>query len=200
MFTSSSLRPCHSCVIPLLFLYYSFTIPSIFIDYVFVSSAIALAVFHDSTAIFNDSSAVALAAWPHETVMDRTNDMDGMDEMDGMCIITVSKHPHKIFSAPFIRPEDLHRYDGVTKVFKLSTRNFDTKRIEKVLKAYINKRYDGNLVDLLNTAYIHEVFKYIDNSALNNVDFFERITGCDDDCESCDYCKELLEITKSKRR
>ena len=33
-----------------------------------------------------------------------------MEEMDGMCVFTVSRHPHKVFSAPLIRPEDLKRY------------------------------------------------------------------------------------------
>jgi collagenase-like PrtC family protease len=121
-----------------------------------------------------------------------------MEEMDALCVFTMKHHPYKVFSAPFIRPEDIKRYEGISNVFKLSTRNFDTKRIEKTLKAYIDQKYDGNLVDILNTSYIDEVFEFIDNSTLNKVRFFETISSCDDDCEKCDFCRKLLLKTNTK--
>jgi hypothetical protein len=122
------------------------------------------------------------------------------NEMDTLCVFTVSKHPHKVFSSPFIRPEDLHRYEDITNIFKLSTRNFETERIEKTLKAYIAREYDGNLVEILNTAYIDGVFEYIDNKALNSVNFFEKLSTCDDDCDKCRFCHGLLVTTKAKMK
>ncbi len=122
------------------------------------------------------------------------------NEMDTLCVSTVGKHPHKVFSSPFIRPEDIKRYEGVTDIFKLSTRNFETDRIEKTLIAYIAQEYDGNLVDILNTAYIEGVFEYIDNKALNNVPFFEMLSTCDDDCDKCRFCHGLLVKTKARMR
>lgn len=121
-------------------------------------------------------------------------------EMDSLCVFTVSRHPYKVFSSPFIRPEDLKRYEGITDVFKLSTRNFNTKKVELVLNAYIEQKYDGNLVDILNSAYINEVFEFIDNSALNQVFFFEKLQNCDDDCDKCAFCKKLLERTSARIR
>lgn len=121
-----------------------------------------------------------------------------MDEMDSLCVSAVRRHPHKIFSSPFIRPEDLKRYEGITNIFKLSTRNFDTNRIEKTLKAYISQRYNGNLVEILNTSYIDAVFEFIDNQKLNEVNFFEKLSGCNDDCDRCDFCRELLIKTNAR--
>lgn len=120
------------------------------------------------------------------------------DEMDSMCVLSIKKHPYKFFSSPFIRPEDLKKYDGITNIFKLSTRNFETERIRKVVEAYINQKYSGNLVDLLNTSYIERIFEYIDNDTLNNVKFFEKITSCDDNCDKCGFCKALLVTAKVK--
>ncbi|MBR9690962.1 hypothetical protein GOV08_04730 [Candidatus Woesearchaeota archaeon] len=122
------------------------------------------------------------------------------DRMDQVCVPIVSKHPHKVFSAPFIRPEDLYRYKKITNVFKISTRNFDTKRIEKTLKAYISQRFEGNLVDILNCVYIDTLFNNIDNKALNSTRFFETISSCSDDCGSCDYCKKLLKKANVKMK
>lgn len=120
------------------------------------------------------------------------------DEMDSMCVLSMQKHPYKFFSSPFIRPEDLKKYEGITNVFKLSTRNFETLRIQKVLEAYINQKYSGNLVDLLNTSYIERIFEYIDNDALNKVKFFETLASCDDNCNKCGFCKTLMTTTKVK--
>lgn len=118
------------------------------------------------------------------------------DEMDSMCVISISKNPYKVFSSPFIRPEDIKKYVDVTDIFKLSTRNFDSKRIEKTLVAYINQKYSGNLIDLLNTSYIQRIFSYIDNDALNSVKFFEKLSTCDDNCDKCNFCKDLMKYTK----
>ena len=122
------------------------------------------------------------------------------DEMDSMCAVSISKHPYKVFSSPFIRPEDLKKYEGITNVFKLSTRNFESERIKKVLEAYIAQKYSGNLVDLLNTSYIERIFDYIDNDALNKVKFFDKLSKCDDNCDKCGFCKTLLKTANVKMK
>lgn len=123
-----------------------------------------------------------------------------MDEMDSMCVPVVKKHPYKIFSSPFVRPEDLYRYKNITNIFKLSTRNFDTKRIEKTLKSYIKQKHEGNLVEILNSVYIDRLFKYIDNNKLNKIKFFETLSRCDDNCDKCDFCKKLFKKIKVKMK
>ncbi len=116
-----------------------------------------------------------------------------LDRMDSMCMTLIEKHPHKIFSSPFVRPEDLGHYDGISDVFKLSTRNFDTSRIKKLIKAYVRKTYHGNLLDILNSVYTDRLDITIENSAIPK-DFFEKLSGCDDDCRNCSYCREVLKL------
>ena len=120
------------------------------------------------------------------------------DEMDSMCTISISKYPYKFFQSPFIRPEDIKYYKDVSSVFKLSTRNFETKRIEKTLNAYINQSYDGNLVEILNTSYIDKLFEFIDNKSLDRYSFFNKLSTCDDNCDKCGFCKTLIKEAKVK--
>lgn len=120
-----------------------------------------------------------------------------LSSMDSFCIPTIKKHPYKFFSAPFIRPEDLKYYENITDIFKLSTRNFDTLRIDKTLHACINQTFDGNLVEILNSVYIDAIFDEIDNKKLPS-DFFKKLSTCDDICDKCDYCKKLMKNVKLK--
>jgi len=114
------------------------------------------------------------------------------NEINHMCIINVIKYPFKFFSSPFVRPEDLKYYLDKNLDFKLSTRNFTTKKIEKCLIAYSQQNYNGNLLDILNSNYLNFIFDYIDNNELNNYSFFNKLSKCKDNCEKCNYCKNLL--------
>ncbi|MFB6346425.1 MAG: U32 family peptidase [bacterium] len=57
--------------------------------------------------------------------------------------------PWKYLAADWIRPEDLDRYEDIGyRRFKLAGRNIATHLLKKRVKAYSNRRYDGNLLDL----------------------------------------------------
>lgn len=56
----------------------------------------------------------------------------------------------------FVRPEDLSLYDGFFTAAKLATRV--SKNPVEILKSYINGRYSGNLLDLLEPR--HNIFPY----------------------------------------
>ncbi len=62
----------------------------------------------------------------------------------------------------FIRPEDLHKYDAYFVAAKLATRV--SKNPVEILRSYVNGRYSGNLLDILEPA--HHIFPY----ALENAD------------------------------
>lgn len=52
--------------------------------------------------------------------------------------------------ADWIRPEDLHRYESLGyETFKLTERNAPTDIMVTRVKAYTERRYDGNLLDLV---------------------------------------------------
>lgn len=66
-----------------------------------------------------------------------------------MCEYLILLEPWRLVSACWIRPEDLHYYReaGVNSI-KLSERDAKTEYLVKVVEAYSNQRYEGNLMDL----------------------------------------------------
>jgi collagenase-like PrtC family protease len=68
--------------------------------------------------------------------------------------------PVNFVRANWIRPEDLHYYEDIGYGnFKIVERNTPTRILVERVKAYYNRRCDGNLLDLLqNYAYPHEKF------------------------------------------
>ena len=113
------------------------------------------------------------------------------DLREAPCLMLGAVGPEKIFSAPFVRPEDLKYYLPFTDSFKLSTRNANTFLISNTLRAYRDHSYTGNLLDLLNSPFTR-VVDYIDNKALDRYDFFRKVSSCDDDCRQCGFCRQLL--------
>ncbi len=126
----------------------------------------------------------------HFNMISHGKDTDYFDETS--CVNIYREFPEKVFQIPFIRPEDLKKYDGVVDYYKLSTRTTRTDKIIFILNAYINERFDGDLLFLLSTKGLFEHFKSIDNKILNKEGFGEMLWSCDNECESCDYCKKLL--------
>lgn len=102
----------------------------------------------------------------------------GRDEKyfdENACLRILKKEPEKVFSIPFIRPEDLHNY-SFTDTFKLATRTTPTEKLGYVLEAYAAGKFDGDLLDLLSTRSLFSVFNRIDNKKLTEMNFFENIT------------------------
>ncbi len=60
------------------------------------------------------------------------------------------KDPTEYIRSPWIRPEDLHYYEDIgIEHIKLTERGFPTEALLNRLKAYHNRKYDGNLLDLI---------------------------------------------------
>ncbi len=68
--------------------------------------------------------------------------------------------PVNYIRANWIRPEDLHIYEDLGyENFKIVERNTPTAILLERVKAYYNRRYDGNLLDLVqNYAYPYDKF------------------------------------------
>ena len=108
------------------------------------------------------------------------------------CLKLLSKNPAKIFSVPFIPPDGLKHYTPFVDYFKISTRDSLTSLIEFRLKAYINQNFDGNLLSLLDCSGLSRYFRYIDSMLLNEKNFFINMLKCDENCDECNYCDELV--------
>jgi len=91
----------------------------------------------------------------------------------------------------WVRPEDIHHYAGYFNVIKLATRiNPDPERI---IKAYCDEKYDGNLLDLLEPSHSRLLFPYIIDNKMFPDDWFKKIISCDKKCEECLFCQNVFE-------
>ena len=102
----------------------------------------------------------------------------------------------EILKATWIRPEDLHRYEGLVDFVKLATRQHASPRL--VIEAYARGEYHGNLLDLLEPGF-SPAFRprFIDNAAFPP-DWFERTGACARECVNCGYCERVFgQVTKT---
>jgi collagenase-like PrtC family protease len=71
------------------------------------------------------------------------------------CVLGCTKRrfskPEEIIKSGWIRPEDLHHYEdiGIVK-FKLSDRSKSTPWLLRAVQAYSERKYNGNLAEILN--------------------------------------------------
>lgn len=97
----------------------------------------------------------------------------------------------EILKATWIRPEDLHRYEGLVDTVKLATRQHATPRM--VIGAYAEGRFGGNLFDLLEPGFAAAFAPHVIDNAAFPSDWAERIGACPGDCETCSYCRQVLD-------
>jgi len=115
--------------------------------------------------------------------------------------------PVEFLRSPWIRPEDVGKYLKLGIEFiKIGGRHKDTPWLLNCAEAYLARRYDGNMFDLLGESILgyfqHSPLNkkpldpleiYIDNQGLEGfLDFFEE-GNCKGDCTICTYCQEWAE-------
>lgn len=112
-----------------------------------------------------------------------------------------ARNNYEYLKIPFIRPEDIDFYRSINiNNFKIEGRtNIDNSDIAKSLKSYINKSYEGNILELLYNFNVHFKDYYngfkLDNRSLDG--FIDKFLNdeykCEIDCGiSCDYCNVYL--------
>ena len=98
---------------------------------------------------------------------------------------------HMLLENTWVRPEDLHHYEGLFDTVKLATRMHSLPGM--VIDAYARRSYYGNTLDLFEPGFGRAIAPYvIDNRAFPE-DWFRRTSSCEKKCESCGYCKSVLE-------
>ncbi len=108
------------------------------------------------------------------------------------CMRLVDELPHRILQSPFIRPEDMELYLHHIDTIKLCGRTLGSGFLQRTISAYIDRCYDGNLLDLLDTLQWLAPSLYVDNPSLS-FDFANMLSMCDNHCDSCGFCKELFD-------
>ncbi len=104
-----------------------------------------------SAQVFHDNLVA------HETEISA---MDNAYSFTGMCHEYLKKPEHHkalIENTNFIRPEDMHLYDDYFVAAKLATRV--SKNPVNILRSYINEKYSGNILDILEPA--HSIYPYV---------------------------------------
>ena len=85
---------------------------------------------------------------------------------------------------------------GITNFFKIVGRALPNSKVIRTIKAYLEERWDGDLMDITCSslgafALRHGV--YVDNKKLGELGFFEKVTTCGPKCSRCRYCQETAE-------
>lgn len=112
------------------------------------------------------------------------------------CIEYLAAHPARLFKSPFIRPEDQHRYDAYVDQIKLCGRTLGADFLSRLVTAYAEKRYHGNLLDLFDTLAWLAPRLLVPNHQIP-ADFFATVTGCAKECEQCGSCDRLYSAITS---
>ncbi len=96
----------------------------------------------------------------------------------------------------FVRPEDIHLYEGLFDGAKLATRV--NPRPMQILHAYMNGKFTGNLAELLEPDHSKSIFPYVIENTLIPHGFGEQVINCKKNCSECGYCKKVFENSLRK--
>ncbi len=114
------------------------------------------------------------------------------------CTQIKSESPVELMKAPWIRPEDVSKYEkmGFT-TFKIAGREMGSDWVLRAIAAYTARSYSGNLNDLIigfgGIDPFGEFPVYLDNTRLDGfIDFFAK-KDCRLGCNGCNYCEEWLQ-------
>jgi hypothetical protein len=106
------------------------------------------------------------------------------------CLRYFCEEPARIFAAPFLRPEDVPRVEGVADFLKIGGRTRGPAALRDVVEAYLAGSYQGNLLWLLDTLEGLAGKLWVENEDVPG-EYFDRIDGCPRRCQECGYCGEL---------
>ncbi len=108
------------------------------------------------------------------------------------CMRTLQRAPSRLFQSPFIRPEDVEAYEPYADVLKLCGRTLGADFLQRVIEAYVDRKYSGNLLDLLDAMDGTAEWLHVSNELLPP-DFLKRLLSCSRECSACSCCRELIE-------
>ncbi len=107
------------------------------------------------------------------------------------CVRVLGDEPHRILQSPFIRPEDIELYLYHADTIKLCGRTLGGDFLQRLITAYIDRKYEGNLLDLLDAVHWLAGHLHVDNQELS-FDFATMLSMCGKECAVCGFCEELF--------
>lgn len=127
----------------------------------------------------------------HEAEIDETRNIEGWNPHACWNYLRNREHWVSVLQNTWIRPEDLHHYEGLFDQVKLATRMHSRPRM--VVRAYATRRFRGNLLDLFEPGFSPALAPYIIDNERFPEDWFERTSTCSRQCHRCGYCESVLE-------
>jgi collagenase-like PrtC family protease len=112
------------------------------------------------------------------------------------CVERTANDVSNILRSGWIRPEDTHKYAGITNFFKLVGRDQPGSLVIRTAQAYLNESWDGDLFDILCASLQRFAMVYnanLDNKSLDKYNFFEKVASCNKKCLECDYCARVAD-------
>lgn len=132
----------------------------------------------------------------HEALIAAANGGLPMDthrlNRDLACQRILNRSPHRILAAPVIRPEDMGRYTAWADLIKLCGRTLGPAFATRTVSAYVEGRFDGNLLELLDASHWMAECWDLPNRSLPE-DLLDRLLACDRHCSACTECAALFE-------
>jgi hypothetical protein len=98
-------------------------------------------------------------------------------------------HAH-ILRSPFIRPEDVELFEPHADVIKLCGRTRGAGVMQRIARAYLQRSYRGNLLELMDSMEHIAARLYLPNEAIP-ADFARRVCTCSGACTQCGCCRDL---------
>ena len=139
---------------------------------------------HCSGQIFHDNNVA------HESEICKMQNIEGFNPYVCWRSLRHRSNWVKLLQNTWIRPEDIHNYEGLFDTVKLATRIHRLPGL--VIDAYSRRRYFGNVLDLFEPTFSASIAPFIiDNSAFPK-NWFDKTSTCDKICYRCNYCDEVL--------
>ena len=98
----------------------------------------------------------------------------------------------------WIRPQDIAQYEPYFEEVKLATRMHSNPR--RVVGAYVRGKFSGNMFDLTEPSYSRRFHRHVLDATKFPADWFDRTSNCSRNCDSCGYCRKVVQdVLVSKR-
>jgi collagenase-like PrtC family protease len=114
------------------------------------------------------------------------------------CLEVTEKDHSQVLKSGWVRPEDVHKYHGITNFFKVVDRIKPKSMIVRCVRSYLEESWDGDLLDILSANLCSFGLKHaasLNNKSLDQYNFFEKVTSCDKHCSQCEYCENVARKT-----
>ena len=109
----------------------------------------------------------------HDNLVAHEQEISKMDNgyaFEGICrkyLMNPNNREMLLTQTGFIRPEDVHYYEGIFPAMKLATRV--SKNPIQTLKAYVNEKHMGSILDLLEPNHTGVLYPYLlENSSIRS--------------------------------